>query len=780
MSAEHEESHMSRARGWFEWRNLAVGLAVIGVWAGSGSGWVRAADLTWNGGLAGTWQDGAAGWLDGVTPVAWNSTTPDAATFSGTTPLSVTVDAGGITAAGLTVTADGYSLNGPGALTVNGIIEIADGATLVAASPLAGSSGLVKDGDGTLSLTNANNTYTGVTEINGGAIRVFTSSPGVLGATATQQVTLAGGRLEAQFAANTTPTNTLLVDAAGGTIRNLGNDDQRWIINGSRISGSGVLTVSFGANNTRYQILSGQNNFSGKWIVDSGGSQNRYIDVFSSTAFGGATGTDAITLANAGTLVLRPDITLGGTNQGIYLAGGQARIGVVGNATATVAAAISGPGTNALALATDNANSVLVLDNPASDWLGETTLTGSGTVRLGQPGVLPDLGRNLVINSAPTLDLNGHNETIPGLFGSGNVDSRTAGEAVLTTGGNNESPTFSGAIRNTGSGASVALVKTGAGIQTLSGTNTYAGFTRVEGGILLLSGQGSIAQSTGITVVAGAVLSANTRADGTLTIAGIQTLTGDGAVRGNVTNLGAVAAGLQGTGRLIITGQYAQATSGSLRIDVINGSGSALEVTGPATLNGGLDVVVSGTEPTAGTTLNAMTASSRSGTFASTNLPALSGGLGWEVSYSATSVLLTVTSAVPTTGFAAWAAAITNGLTGPTDFATGDGYPNLLKYATGSSPTESDDLAHLSASLAGTTLSLVFNRNTNATDVLIVVEGSDRADNAALWTGIATNLAGLWSGAGIVETGTGNPVRVSVPAPAVPGSNRFLRLSVAL
>ncbi|MFH0879663.1 MAG: choice-of-anchor Q domain-containing protein [Lentisphaerota bacterium] len=38
-------------------------------------------------------------------------------------------------------------------------------------------------------------------------------------------------------------------------------------------------------------------------------------------------------------------------------------------------------------------------------------------------------------------------------------------------------------------------------------------------------------------------------------------------------------------------------------------------------------------------------------------------------------------------GYWAWVGAITNGLTNYNDCATGDGYPNLLKYATGSCPT---------------------------------------------------------------------------------------------
>lgn len=130
-------------------------------------------------------------------------------------------------------------------------------------------------------------------------------------------------------------------------------------------------------------------------------------------------------------------------------------------------------------------------------------------------------------------------------------------------------------------------------------------------------------------------------------------------------------------------------------------------------------------------------------------------------------------------GYWVWAGAITNGLTNITDSATGDGYANLLKYATGSSPTDNDALASLGGELADGFFALRFNRNTNASDVTLVVEGSESATNGAPWQGIATNVLGSWGGAtNIVEAGTGTPVTVSVADPS-PATNRFLRLRVS-
>ncbi len=138
-----------------------------------------------------------------------------------------------------------------------------------------------------------------------------------------------------------------------------------------------------------------------------------------------------------------------------------------------------------------------------------------------------------------------------------------------------------------------------------------------------------------------------------------------------------------------------------------------------------------------------------------------------------------VTNAPPS-GYVAWAGAITNGLINYDQCATCDGYPNLLKYATGSSPTNSDNLAKLNAAKATNGFFVLnFNRNTNASDITLIAEGSYGATNDAAWNGIATNISGSWGGApNVTESGTGTPVTVTVQDAASPATNRFLRLRV--
>jgi hypothetical protein len=131
-------------------------------------------------------------------------------------------------------------------------------------------------------------------------------------------------------------------------------------------------------------------------------------------------------------------------------------------------------------------------------------------------------------------------------------------------------------------------------------------------------------------------------------------------------------------------------------------------------------------------------------------------------------------------GYAGWAAGIANGLANYNDCAAGDGYPNLLKYATGGSATEPDQVARMEPSGEDGLPRLLFRRNTNATDVIFLIEAADAID-AVVWRGIATNLAGVWSPPGLVEEeGAGNPVTCTVVDPEPLEANRFLRLKVEM
>ncbi len=474
-----------------------------------------AASLVWTGGVAGVWQNGAAGWLNGGSPANWNNATPDAAVFGGLGVGTVTVEAGGVTAGTIATTQGIYTVAGSGVLTLSeGTWLVGPAVTTTVSAALGGFAGLTKTGAGDLSFSDTNKNYTGLTTISGGVIRITATGSGSLGTTATNGVSLNGGALHALFSANVNVSNFVAVGAAGGELRNLGNDSQRWQMIANRITGSGPLTLSFGGNNTRFSMASSQTGFTGRWIVNSGGNQNRFVDLSNSGAFGGATGDDAITFQNNGAVLFRNNVTLGSASQGITLGSGQTKIEVAGTSTGTVAGKISGPATNAVQFYLGNANSAMVLSNTSNSWAGETTLNAAaafGTLRLGAAGVIPDTGAVFNVTSVARLDLNGFSERIGGLTGAGRIDNMLDGStATLIVGANNGSTNFTGSMTNSGVGATLNISKVGTGTWTLQSTNLYYGGTlSVSGGVVVVTTttNGSLgATTTNAVVINGAGL----------------------------------------------------------------------------------------------------------------------------------------------------------------------------------------------------------------------------------------------------------------------------------
>ncbi len=514
----------------------------------------QATSLTYDGGVSGSWTNGGSGWLDGVTPASWNNATPDAAIFGGATPTSVTVD-GGVTVGNISVTSGTYTMGGTGTLTLSSTTwDVASGLTNTVSTALAGTTGLTKTGSGVLSLTGTDKAFTGSVAINGGAIQITNVLAGNLGSATTTAITLNGGALYTLFAANTT-VNYAITVTNSGELRNLGTDTQRFTFASNKLNGSGVLTLSFGTNNTRFDLGSTtQTNFTGKWVIDSGNNTGRFLQFGTNTVFGGASGDDAITLTNSGTLLVRYNGNLGSATQGITLATGGGRINVAGNNTNAMAAKISGAAGNTLTLGLDN-NSVLILSNTANSYAGDTSIaqaagTTNGVVRLGLAGVLPDSGGTVTVGSGATLDVNGLSETIGGLAGTGTVSSST-GTGVLAVGGNNSNSTFSGVLAN-GAGT-LALTKVGTGNLTLSTSNSFSGGTTVQAGRLVVGnanalGGGdvlvqSVSTNQAILALSGMTVSGKTvTLDSTTNKASLLSTAGASAWNGTITLAGGAGA----------------------------------------------------------------------------------------------------------------------------------------------------------------------------------------------------------------------------------------------
>ncbi len=159
--------------------------------------------------------------------------------------------------------------------------------------------------------------------------------------------------------------------------------------------------------------------------------------------------------------------------------------------------------------------------------------TGSGAIRLGVSGHAYTgntivnggwLGRaseipygagkgNLVVDLGGTVDLEGGNLKVNGLTQSagnmgGSVTTANYGGTLpkLTVGYADTSAAFSGVISDQGAARSLALIKVGAGTQTLSGANTYYGGTILSNGVLSVSSTNNIGGANAKVTFAGGTL----------------------------------------------------------------------------------------------------------------------------------------------------------------------------------------------------------------------------------------------------------------------------------
>ncbi len=321
---------------------------------------------------------------------------------------------------------------------------------------ISGSGALVKQGAGELTLSGAN-TYGGATTINGGILKIdggnnrlpigtnvtFANTAGVgldLNGFNQRVRTLSGG--------GTTGGN-VVNSAAGLAVLTLSPDGADTPTFSGQISGNVRLEVvgskaSPGFVAPRQRLAGIANTFTGGVLVDSAtllvrqdGTLGAVPDSFQA---------DNIILRNNGTLLNEADnntLTLH-QNRGITLEAGGGALVAGFNTNVTVQGVISGAAGNHLTILPNNQTVIFTGNNT---YAGNTILS-SATSRL-QIADGGALGTGAVVN-----------------------------EGILTF-NRSGSTTVANAISGAGT-----LVKTGTGTVTLSGNNTYTGFTHFNGGVL--------------------------------------------------------------------------------------------------------------------------------------------------------------------------------------------------------------------------------------------------------------------------------------------------------
>lgn len=537
-------------------------------------------------------------------------------TYSGGTNLSsgaLIVSANGALGTGRLTVSGSSTLDTATNVTLANAVSLGTGATLtlgggtdlILGGVIEGDGRLVKNGTGTTTLTKAN-TFAGGTTINAGTLAI--GAGGRLASAGSVSLASIGATLDLSNAGGAQTIGAL--SGIAGSIVNLGVN--ALTLGGSSnatyagsIVGTGGLTITGTGN----QVLTGANNlYSGATNLNSGG-----LVVGSNTALGtgalnvgGPAMLDAsasVTLANAVNLATGTALTLGGSNN-LTLGGA---IGGNGGLVKSGAAKTTLTGVNT--------------------YTGTTTIN-SGTLALSGAGSLAAGTSAALTGASAVLDMSaGASQSIAHL--SGVAGSQVALGANTLTLTDSTSQTFSGSL--TGSGA---LIKQGTGTLTLNGASSaFTGTTTVAGG----------------TLAVGDAANASATLGGNVLVSAPGTLRGHGTVSGNVSSSGLVAPG-GSIGTLTVGGNYAQAATGTLAIEVSPTQASQLRVGGSAALAGTLAIVFTPGTYTARQYTLLSAANGVTGRFAnvtSSTAGANLGALRSSVTYGASEVGLSLEGTAP-------------------------------------------------------------------------------------------------------------------------------------
>lgn len=568
-------------------------------------------------------------------------------TSAGTTVYDTSSEATINTNLGTLILSGGIS--GPGSLVVNGggVLQLTGNATHTGLTTIAPATTLRLGNGGTGGSLDGDVDVFGALEINlsrdylyegflsgngsilvGGTGLVTFMGDGDFGGT----LTIAqGGRL--QFGDGT---------VGGGSVIGNITDNGLLIANligtntfGGTISGTGAVEIK--GHGTI--VVTGDNSYTGGTTVDTGatlqigdGTHDGGIpgDVINNgkvvvkqahdgIADHGVTGTGSVEFAGPGKITLVTALNYsGGTtiDQGATLElgdgtrGGSVEGDIVDNGL--LIANLPGDGTSATQVSGSGAfrltgGHMLTLTGQSS-FTGGTTIDAGSTLRLGDGTLDGKIAGNVVDNGGFVMNLHDA-ATFAGLISGGGTFSATGpGKATLT--GNN---TYTGATTiaagsalQLGSGGTTGMVAGpinigGALTVNRSDNPTYAGalsgagsFTKLGAGTLVYDGDGHL--YTGMLSVneggfmLGDSSTPGASLGGSATVAANAMLLGHGTLAGSLVNNGSVRPG-GSIGTLSVGGNYTQASSATLTLDVSASGASKLAVGGTAALGGTLALV---------------------------------------------------------------------------------------------------------------------------------------------------------------------------------------------
>ncbi len=382
---------------------------------------------------------------------------------------------------------------------------------------ITGTGKLVKEGEGTLTLTGANY-YKGDTEIKEGILQV------------------GNGGTSGQIVGDVINDGTLTFNRS---------DDIGF---GGNISGSGKLIK----DGDGVLTIWGDATLTGGTTIKSGTLQ---------IGDGGVQGTLTGDVVNDGTLAFyRYDLTFAGdiSGSGLLVQKGPGILTLTGAATHTGGTTIEagtlriGDGGTTGSISGDIRNDSALVFDRSDDITYANQITGSGSLSQEGDGKLILTGENSYTGGTTvksgTLQIGKGGTT-------GSITGNVTNDATLAF-NRSDDMTFGGVVSGTGK-----LVKQGDNVLTLNGANTYTGDTKIDDGTLKLGAGGSLAATTDVDVASGAILDLNGHEQtvGEITGTGEIKLGSDGELTVDFSGKDATFAGaITGDGSLTKTGKYSK------------------------------------------------------------------------------------------------------------------------------------------------------------------------------------------------------------------------------
>ena len=371
---------------------------------------------------------------------------------------------------------DGATVTGN--ITANGTLQFNQTQALTINNLISGTGTLSLTNTGTLNLTGTSGVNTVVldmtTSASLGLLRIRSGAGSlIVGSTGNGTLNVTGGRV--------TNTYGFLGTGSVGTAT---------VSSGTWANSSNLTVAMFGR---------GTLNVTGGYVSNAAG------------ILGSNTGGVGTATVSSGTWASSGALTVGSSGRGTLNVTG----GYVSNAAGTLGFAASGGGTATVSSGT---------------WAngGNLTVGRSGTGTLTMNGGLVTVGGTLSTGTFGTINLNAGGTLQIGVGGTTGV----LGVATLANNGTlvfnrSDASTYSGIVSGTG-----AVTKQGAGVLTLNGANSYSGITTISGGVLALSGTGSIGTGD-LNLGSGGVFDLTALASGTYSLPSTGALIGSGTLTGN-------------------------------------------------------------------------------------------------------------------------------------------------------------------------------------------------------------------------------------------------------